>query len=151
MALRQTNEIIETFSRTISDSNLYRKTEKNLEYVHNDLAVFIKGLKRLVIRKGKMMTAFDDINTLFDNNNYQGIYTMINRLYKEYLVTPFHGQRYTKYKELIAYCNFLVLFEDYEMNRQILPEEGERVIRKLNMGHELGESIYIRVKVLSKI
>lgn len=137
--------------RSISDSRLYKTTEVSLSNVHNGMALFIKTLKRAFTKKGKMMSEFEYITSLYHDRQFGAIARTISRLHKDYLETPFHGQRYFKYKELIAYCEFLLLFEDYSMNRTLIRDNGAKLLTIVNLGHELGTNIELNVSILLKI
>jgi hypothetical protein len=138
-------------NRTISDSKIYKASEVSLSNVHNGMTLFIKTLKRAFIKKGKMMSEFEYITMLYHDRNFGGIARTIQRLHKDYLETPFHGQRYFKYKELMAYCDFLLLFEDYSMNRTLIRNNGAKLLTAVNLGHELGTNIQLNVTILLKL
>ncbi len=137
--------------RSISDSKLYRNTELNLINVHNGMALFVKTLKRAFIKKGKMMSEFEYITSQYYDRQFGAIARTIQRLHKDYLETPFHGQRYFKYKELIGYCEFLLLFEDYSTNRTLIRDNGVKLLTTVNLGHEIGFNIELHVAILLKL
>jgi hypothetical protein len=115
------------------------------------MALFVKTLKRVFIKKGIMMSEFDYIMSHYHDRNFAAITRTIWRLHKDYLETPFHGQRYFKYKELMAYCEFLLLFEDYSMNRTLIRNNGAKLLASVNLGHELGTNIQLNVTILLKL
>ena len=123
----------------------------NLINVHNGMALFVKTLKRAFTKKGKMMSEFDYITSLYHDRHFGAIARTIQRLHKDYLETPFHGQRYFKYKELIGYCEFLLLFEDYSMNRTLIRDNGLKLLTTVNLGHEIGTNIELHVAILLKL
>ena len=146
-----TTKIIPKLLRTISESELYIDLESSLLDFHNNFTPYIKSMKKVFIKKGVMMSKFDYINSLYDSNNYIGINIIVDMLYREYSSIPFYSQRYTKYEELIHFCEFLLLFFNNTIRYHVIREEGCKLIHNLNMGHELGIKIAKRVSKMLKL
>ena len=128
-------------------SNWVLRSEQNLLNAHNSIASKVKFIKRIFIPKGKMMKIFDNINTLHNNNDYDGIENIYNILTKNLPVR--HSPRFHKYQELINYTAFLFDYRNTnDYNERIML--AHYLIQKLNVSHELGYLIKNRVCELVK-
>jgi len=133
----------------MSKSKFITSSEKNLLSIHNVIATKLKAFKRLFIKKGVMMRTFEYINYLHARKDYVGISEMIGQLYSD--LPPHWTLRYHKYMELIDYCSFLE-YSQYKIHHTDMTVVGLELIASLNMDHELGRAIEVKVRsVLSSL
>ena len=119
---------------TLNNKPWVSTSERNLLAAHDTMALRLKRVRRIFIKKGKMMKTFDHINRLHDTRNYKGIQRVADMLYRD-MPSPW-SPRHHKYHELIGYCQFL---KEIRAGGEGLLEE---LRASLNMGHELGDAIY---------
>ena len=121
-------------------NRMVTRSERNLLHINYVLVSKLKYVKK-VFRKGKMIKAFENIQSLYFKNDFKEIERVYELLIAK--MPSFHDHRYYKHIELMEYCQ--VLLDSRGLTGWRLQERVNETIMCFDTNHELGRRIQVHI------